>query len=86
MELISEEYRAIGNAINAHLTTYHIRIYIVENTDVGRTWDNYLGERHTSYTFKKKDVGRQIIEYFREGKNGYHQYIVEEFWQFRQNN
>ena len=85
MKLISKEYKMLGNAVNYHLTTYRIRIYAVEDDDVGKTWDNYLGERYASHTFRKKDVGRQVIEYFREGKNNYHRHIVEQFWQFRQN-
>jgi len=83
MKVISEEYKLIGNAINAHLSTYLVSIYIVEDSDVGKTWDNFNGARHASYTFKKKDVGKQIIRYFRERKSNYHQHTVEEFWHFR---
>ena len=49
-----------NNAWGKPTTTRHTT-YEVENSDVGRFKDHYLGHNHLSYKFRLSDVGRQMI-------------------------
>lgn len=39
----------------------------VEEEDIGRTWHDYLGFRHSEYRFHRTDVGRRIAEMSQPG-------------------
>ena len=43
-----------------------VTIYMVDQEDVGKSLDHYLGYQHKSYKLKSSDVGR-LIEYRRQG-------------------
>ena len=60
MKQLTEKRQHIGiNGWGAESITER-QAFIVEASDVGRTYDHYLGLNHKSYTFRSTDMNRTI--------------------------
>lgn len=69
MKRITEPRRHTGQNGLGHDCTTMRTAYVVEEKDVGKSKDNYLGYRQRGYTFTRLDVGR-VLEVITEPGGG----------------
>lgn len=61
MKQLTQWENKVGSSAWGNTVKYDMATFEVEDSDVNRQWDHYLGYKHREYQFTEADVGKVVL-------------------------